>query len=212
MNESHKTTQSDDGTQRAATILYRFDCPDSMELGEHYLGLVGEPRRSWIKDHIASCPLCLADLAGLKTFMTMSEAAERPAERPPAQPSILEKLQWLIADLVQPPQTGMAFALRGAEDRVRSYHAGNTDISLDVCADPAHPGRKQIVGLMLGAGSGQMNVGLAALGEMTPVSTAVLDDAGNFVLSDVALGVYDLLILPTDSSPGIRIPNLDIQV
>ena len=211
MNEPLKTTQSDDGTQRAASILYRFDCPDALELGEHFLGLVDEPRRGWIKDHIATCPLCTADFAGLKAFMTMSEAVERPAERPASQPGLLEKLQWLIADLVQSPQTGLALALRGSDDAMRSYRAGDADISLEVSADSTHPGRKQIVGLILGT-SGQMNIGLAAFGEMVPVSTAVLDDAGNFVLSDVALGVYDLLILPTDRSPGIRIPNLDIQM
>jgi hypothetical protein len=208
MKESTKSTDLDAFVNRAASRLFRYDCPDSMELGEYHLGLVTEPRRGWIRDHIAACPLCTFDLAGLKAFMAQTEVAERPA----AQPGILDKIQWLIADLLQPPQTGLAFAVRGSDDALRSYHAGDYEINVEVSADTAHPGHRQIIGLILGVLDVQMTIGLALPGEVDALTTVPLDDTGNFIIADVTPGTYDLIIRPADGSANIRVPNLDIPM
>jgi hypothetical protein len=126
------------------------------------------------------------------------------------QPGIIDKIQWMIADLLRPPQTGLAFAVRGSDDALQSYHAGNYEINVEVSVDTAHPGRKQIVGLILCPADIQMTVGLARAGENEMLSSVALDDGGNFILTNVAPGVYDLLLQPADDSSGIRIPALDI--
>ncbi len=212
MTKANRSTQSDDVSARAAARLFRFDCPDSMELGEYHLGMVGEPRRGWLVNHLATCPLCKTELAGLRAFMAQPDTVEnpRPAERQSPQPGLLERLQWLIADLLPPPTPGFAFAMRGAEETMRSYHAGEYDISLEVAADAAHAGRHQITGLILGAVDTAITVGLALPGQMEVLNTVPLDDAGNFALSDIGPGIYDLLVLPSDNTPAVRIPALDV--
>ena len=219
MNEPIKSTDSADGSafqpdafvNRAAAWLFRYDCPDSLELGEYYLGLVAEPRRVWIKDHIGACPLCASDFAGLKSFMAQTDANEQPM----ARPGILDNIQWLIAELLQPPQTGLAFAVRGSDEAVRAlraYSAGDYEITLDVSVDSAHPDHRQVTGLILGALDTPITIGLAFPGEVEALSTVSLDDAGNFILTDVASGTYDLLIRSVDNSPSIRIPDLVIPL
>ena len=102
--------------------------------------------------------------------------------------------------------------MRGSDEAMRSYSAGDYEISIEVSADTAHPGRKQVTGLVLGTLDTSMTIALAIPDGVAALSEVALDDAGNFILTDVAPGVYDLLIRPSDDSPGIRIPHLDIVI
>ena len=209
--------QPDTFETRIAAGLYRFDCPTALELGEYFLGLVNETRRAYIAQHLPLCPRCTAEYAGYKAFMAQPDADVGArlarAQTPMApQPGLLEKVKWLVADLVQPPTTGaLAPAYRGAGDTLRNYRAGEYDISLDVQADADQPGRKLIVGLVIGADVSGVTVELQTPGEVGGTVPAEVDELGNFILAGVAPGVYDLVISDAAHNVAILIPGFDVQ-
>lgn len=205
MSEPVRHDAADDIADKAFSILFRYDCPQPIELGEYHLGLVGEPRRAWIREHLGACPLCVAEMSTLKTFMAQPDAVEQPVP----QPGILEKIQWLIAEWIQ-PQAGPQFALRGAVDALQIYRAGAYEINLEFNEDRSHPGHMQVVGLVLGIADGPATIGLTAPAGIVILDSVSLDEAGNFTFVDIAPGKYDLIVLPADGSAHIRIPNLDI--
>jgi hypothetical protein len=194
---------------RITALLYRFDCPTALELGEYYLGLVNESRRAYIAQHLPLCPRCSAELASYQVFMTQPDVVAEPRPAPP-QPGLLQKVKWLVADLVQPP-AALAPAYRGAGDALRNYRAGDYDISLDVQNDADQPGHKLIVGLLL---SNQQAGGAGVTVELQTHDTSVpaeVDELGNFILAGIAPGVYDLVISDAAHDVAIRIPGFDVQ-
>jgi hypothetical protein len=146
-------------------------------------------------------------MTALKAFMAQADAVESLVP----QPSLLEKIQWLIAEWIQ-PQAGPQFALRGAVDALQTYRAGAYEINLEFNADRSHPGHMQVVGLVLGITGAPTTIGLTAPAGIVILESVLLDDAGNFTLADIAPGRYDLIVLPADGSAHIRIPNLEVPV
>jgi hypothetical protein len=213
MDDRVESSKSDRLDNRLASLLYRFDCPTAMELGEFYLGMIGEPRRSSLARHLETCPKCTAEYAALRTFMLQADPEIQVDSRTVEQPGVLEKLRWLVAVLVAPPsslQGALAPAYRGSGGALRNYRADDYDISLEVHDDPEHAGRKQIVGLVLGLDEGSLAVGLALPGAIGFQSSVVTDESGNFVLPDVAPGIHDLIIHRADGTLNIRIPNFEV--
>jgi anti-sigma factor RsiW len=52
--------------------LYRLHCPQSLVLGEYYLGLLPEAEVAAIQAHLAECPYCPAELEDLRQFLAES--------------------------------------------------------------------------------------------------------------------------------------------
>src|SRR5262245_15515176 len=48
---------------------YRSTCPSSMELGDYHLGLLPEPQKMMVRQHVRECLLCRRDLAELDAFL-----------------------------------------------------------------------------------------------------------------------------------------------
>ena len=59
-----------DTTQaRLIGILYRFDCPSTLTIGEHVMELLKEPARAALTCHLRKCTLCEAELRAYGAFL-----------------------------------------------------------------------------------------------------------------------------------------------
>ncbi|MBV9171805.1 MAG: zf-HC2 domain-containing protein [Chloroflexi bacterium] len=52
--------------------LYRFDCPDSMSLGEYVLDVLDPNRRRRVAAHIVECEECAGELQTLREYLALS--------------------------------------------------------------------------------------------------------------------------------------------
>jgi anti-sigma factor RsiW len=55
--------------------LFRVHCPCSQALGDYHLGLLAEAEASAVKEHMAECPYCMAEIETLKQFLAESEVS-----------------------------------------------------------------------------------------------------------------------------------------
>src|SRR5579859_45382 len=55
--------------QRLLGILYRFDCPSTLAIGEYVMGLSQEPERSELAQHVLECGPCAAELSTSRVFL-----------------------------------------------------------------------------------------------------------------------------------------------
>src|SRR5437868_11101054 len=62
--------------------LYRWDCPPNQVLGEYHLGLLSKELTAAVKNHLATCVLCMAEVATLTEFLAHDPML---AERAPVQ-------------------------------------------------------------------------------------------------------------------------------
>jgi hypothetical protein len=58
-----------DTQQRLIGILYRFDCPSPLTIGEHVMDLLVEPVRTEFARHLVECRLCEAELKTARAFL-----------------------------------------------------------------------------------------------------------------------------------------------
>lgn len=185
--------------------LYRITCPDSATLGNFHLGLLPDEAAAPITKHLTICPHCTQEIAQLEAFLAETAVS--------LQPSAAERIKVWIAKRITTQgeaRDGLgtpAFALRGSDNGPLMYEAGDAQLSLEVQDDPEHPGRKSILGLVLGIETAQVE---AKLLRGDAVETAVtLDDLGNFTFTNLAAGSYQLVVVgPTTE---IHIPELTIK-
>lgn len=185
--------------------LYRITCPDSATLGNFHLGLLPDEAAAPITKHLTICPHCTQEIAQLEAFLAETAVSH--------QPSTAERIKVWIAQRIPtggPSRGGLgtpAFALRGSDTGPLMYEAGDAQLSLEVQDDPEHPGRKSILGLVLGIETDNVAVRLfGANGEETAVS---LDPGGNFSFTNLATGSYELLVSGPDFE--IQITELTIE-
>ncbi len=178
--------------------LYRITCPDSATLGNYHLGLLAETAVQPIANHLAVCPLCTREIEQLEVFLLETAAS--------LQPSTGERIKvWIARRLPSGGQTRQglgpavgtpAFALRGSSSGPLMYEAGDAQLSLEVQDDPAQPGRKVILGLVLGIATEAVE---AKLLQGDGVVTAVtLDEIGNFTFTGLETGTYELTLSGAD--------------
>jgi Putative zinc-finger len=186
-----------------SNALYRAFCPDTHELGEYQLGLLSSPRANQIQTHLAECPHCRAELAQLKSFLKQVE--------PDLETSLAERVRVWLAELLPPgiaggPGPALAFGLRGDETGVHFYQAGEAQITLEIQDDPSAPGRKSLVGLILGGEATGLQAHLWR--QEQAVMSAPVDELGNFTLSGLEPGQYELFL----SGPDVEIQIKDLEI
>lgn len=66
-----KWAKVDDATLNNAlrASLYRRTCPTTMALGDYHLGLLAADEQTYIRNHLARCPHCQAELSRLAEFL-----------------------------------------------------------------------------------------------------------------------------------------------
>lgn len=55
--------------ERLLGILYRFDCPSPLTIGEYFMDLLAEPSRTELARHLCGCGLCNAELRAYGAFL-----------------------------------------------------------------------------------------------------------------------------------------------
>lgn len=181
--------------------LYRVLCPSSDELVAYQQGWLRNGQRVALRDHLRDCPHCAADLR------LLVEAADVPLIAP--QPR-MQTLRRVIAQLLEPPSLsplGPVYgAMRGsAPGGQYVYRAENIEIMLDVERATGHSGRLVLFGALLrGDSPKDLNSASASLlCDDAIVSSAMLDELGNFMLDDITPGDYSL---------SLRLPDCEVVV
>src|ERR1700704_827699 len=64
--------------QRLRGILYRFDCPAPLTLGEYVLDLLAMPARTELARHVLECELCDEELRAARTFLAADLVVQTP--------------------------------------------------------------------------------------------------------------------------------------
>jgi hypothetical protein len=183
-----------------SNALYRAFCPEPNELGEYQLGLLSTPRAQQIQTHLAECPHCRTEMAQLQSFLKSVE--------PDLETSLVERVRVWLAELLPGADGGstLAFGLRGDESGVHFYQAGDAQITLEVQDDPEAPGRKTLVGLILGGEAAGLRAYLWRQDQA--VTSAEVDELGNFTLSGLEPGQYEIFL----SGPDVEIQIKDLEV
>jgi hypothetical protein len=193
---------------RMTAELYRIACPSTVELGEYHLGLLRRDQAVTVARHLSECPHCRAEVAQLKGYL--GELT------PELKFSSMEQIKVLVARLVggregraRPgaPTLAPAYAgVRGGEEGPRIYQAGDAQIVIEVEDDAMHPGRKALLGLIMGIETRDLAAHLW-LGDQT-VAQAQVDELGNLVIMDLAPDSYELIL----KGPDLEIQILDLDV
>ena len=187
---------------RLTAILYRAFCPDTSELGEYRFELSPPERAAFIRDHLKECPHCRLELQQLEQFLKDVS--------PDLEYSPLERFKIWIAELMpELPDTSqpLAFGLRGESSGQKFYQAGDAQITLEIQDDPAAPGSKIVLGLVLGIATAGLQVQCLRSGEQ--LGSSPVDELGNFILAGLEPGEYDLLL--QNETVEIQILNLLIE-
>jgi anti-sigma factor RsiW len=200
--------------------LYRWNCPPSQQLGEYQLGLLSPQEAAEVQNHLASCPLCMAELTALATFlandpmlvespMPQVRVAVRPAGNnhhsvqevkraiDQAREQVQAGVRRIIATLV-PSQPRLAFQRDVASEKLawpRRYVAEDMNISLQVESELGRKDGVQLIGFVTRKDAALdafqgMAVRLIASPQM--VYMQKIDELGNFVFSAIAPATYTL--------------------
>jgi hypothetical protein len=193
--------------------VYRFDCPSPLELGEYRLDVLPTDRAAGVARHLTTCLRCTQEIAQLEGYLAdlAPDLELSPRERAG------ERLQVMVARLVSGGARGDLLAqpapayagLRGREEQAPPliFEAEQVQVVLDVQADPAHPGRQTILGLVAGVDDPQAHQ--VHLWKDSQRMTAVsVDKTANFVIPDLAAGRYELIL----SGPGVEVHVQDVPV
>lgn len=174
-----------------SAYLYRFSCPSPHDLGEYHLKMLPDDQTEAVTQHLTTCPHCTRELVQLRSYL--SEVASD------LDYTFQERVKiWMARMLPSGPEGGFAtgqtpaFALRGETDGPLMFEAGSYQLTLEVQDDPANPGLKSIVGLVIGGVDALQHVALWQDGRSIMQTT--IDDLGNFVFSGVESGSYDLIL------------------
>jgi hypothetical protein len=182
--------------------LYRTYCPESTRLGEYELGILDQAATAAIKTHLNDCLRCRTELEGLRIYLKDLQ--------PEISFSLVERVRVLIAELLPRPggvlATSPAFAMRGADRPPLEYQAGDTSLTLEISPDPADDDRRVLMGLMMTPAAANWSASLWSEGN--PLEGALVDELGNFVLSGLAPGQYDLILSGEDVE--IHVQSLDV--
>lgn len=166
--------------------LYRVTCPEATELGEYHLALLPDKRRAIIQHHLSECPHCTRELTQLRRYLdNLSPALDY---------TVAEKINLWIARLI--PSGSLsgtpALALRGEGEGPLTYEAGDAQLTIVIQDDPEQPGNKSLLGLVIGIETAGLQAHLWQ--NATQLATTAVDELGNFALTPLAPGRYELIL------------------
>ncbi|MGH2389856.1 MAG: hypothetical protein ACRDIE_16775 [Chloroflexota bacterium] len=169
-------------------VLYRAACPSSMDLGELALDLLEPPRATVVRSHLAGCPHCGAEFAGLRDALRdnpMLDLARRPSP-----------LRRLIARLLSAPTEVMAYGMVGAElnRAARTYEVEGIRVLLTLEGTGNDDPRRWTLHGRVDGGveSGTVEDMARVLLHGQHVGEAPIDRVGRFAVGGLAEDVYDL--------------------
>jgi hypothetical protein len=128
---------------------------------------------------------------------------------------VTERVRVLVARLVSggplgQPAPAPAFApVRGGAQEPLIYEAGDIQMMIDIQQDVKRPDHRTILGLTIGLEAPQRVEAHLWAAEQC-IATVPVDDLGNFVLSDVICGSYELMLC--GPKIDIHVQDLDIGV
>jgi len=201
--------------QRLTTSLFRFDCPPSLVLGEYQLGLLSAADTRALDAHVKLCPHCAGELADLHTYL----CAVAPTLELEPTSTIFDRARLVVARLAQDlssfgAPSGVMPAAAGMRGEVGDQLVYTVDalgdavqVVIDVQADAQNPTQRMILGLILGLSTPQQLT--AHLWHTDQAATTTLvDQLGNFVLTGLMPGAYDLILRGDQTE--IYLQNLSI--
>lgn len=153
--------------------LYRWDCPPSQVLGEYQLGMLSKELTAAIKNHLAMCVLCTAEVATLTEFLAHDHLLTERAPVPSVSvqtsspnnnhrsgqgtKGVLDRLgdrsragvRRIVATLL-PPQPRFAYQREISQATLwpRSYTAEDLSISIQVERGTSRRDTLQLIGLV----------------------------------------------------------------
>jgi hypothetical protein len=182
--------------------LFRLFCPASETLVAFQQGLLPGDQRASILAHIDECPHCFREVQLLRQLLAESLSVRSPPFGSLLNASIggtiAGKLRQVFAELVPVSQVALVGAyggLRGATQMMQyAYHAENIQINIGVRRVAQHAERRVVVGMLeIEDEDIVLDAATASLMRQDlPISTAEIDDLGNFVLDDLTPGTYRL--------------------
>ncbi len=207
--KAHRLTRLQD---RLTAQLYRITCPSPLELGEYHLGLLPRDQAAAVARHLAECPHCAREVAQLTDYL----AELAPTMEPGLLEQVKERVKVLVAHLVngglaaglltQPTLTPAYAGIRGGEGEPFLYQADDVQIATEVQDDAERPGRKVLLGLVIGMEPSGVKAHLWQAGQR--VAVVPVDELGNFVIPSLAPGSYELIL----SGPEVEIHIQDLEI
>jgi anti-sigma factor RsiW len=184
---------------RLGRLLFRFDCPSALALGEYQLGMLPAATSRRIAAHLTRCPHCAAELATASGFLDDAGAAAPSGQR--MGRAARQALERIVAQLIPEP-LAPAVGLRGGPRPVTLRYSAD-DLRLTLHPQPADRPRGQMQLLGFAERQGAELAGLTGVKarlldrDGRTAATAAVDEIGNFILGPVVPGDYTLeLILP----------------
>jgi Putative zinc-finger len=180
---------------RLTAGLFRVTCPPSLTLGEYEAGLLEPAEAAVIRQHLTHCPHCARELGELQGYLRLLPpvfAAERWQQ-------LQRQTRVLVARLVEAFSTlggGLSpvpVGIRGEQAAQLVYEAEDVQVILEVQPDAEQADRRVILGLVLGFEPG-LEVRAQLWQQEELMATTLVDELGNFVLSGLVPGQYELIV------------------
>lgn len=199
---------------RLTSQLYRITCPSPLELGEYHLGMLSTAQAETVAEHLVSCPHCAREIAQLEGYLAELE----PSLELDLLKQVKRRVRVLIASRLirdnsegdwprQPALTPAYAGVRGDEGELFIYQADDIQVVIEIQDDVEQPGRKTILGLVVGLGDDQdMEAHLWQAGQRVTVEP--VDELGNFVIPDLIPASYELILVSSEKEIHIQ----DLQV
>jgi len=169
--------------------------PSSLEIGEYELGLLSPARAREVAAYLRRHPHAAAQRDIMRQFLSDLDP------QPEQQPSTLEKLTILVAQLMR--GTPQMAGVRGEQEDV--YQASDVQIALGTDVDLDNPTQRVLIGVGVNI-SGTAELWTADQPQL--LQTADLDEYGNFMLTAIPINVYELVIRGAETA--VHIPDLHI--
>jgi len=194
--------------------LYRYNCPSTAELGEYHLGLLPQDQGAALAYHLTECPRCTYEVTQLEHYLAdLAPTLEQPGLLEQAT----ERIRVLVARLVnggmnvdllgQPALAPALAGVRGDESEPLIYEADGVQVVVEIDQDPDQPDRRSILGLVIGVDDpDKLDVHLWQSDQ--PVATIQVEEMGNFVISNLTPGRYELIL----SGPELEIHIQELEV
>lgn len=192
--------------------LFRLFCPSSETLVAFHQGMVPGGQRASIQSHIDDCPHCSRESQLLRQLLADPQSVRSPPFGPQLSASaggaLVSKVRRVFAEVVPAPSMALAGAygqLRGAAQMTQyAYHAENLQINIGVRRVAQHAERRVVVGMLEIDDDVALEAATASIMRHDlPISTAEIDDLGNFVLDDLSPGTYRL---------SLRLPDREVII